>query len=212
MDLIRLNRDFYNTFADSFSESRPVRQAGIERSLAVLDLSKVLDVGCGDGRVRRLLPPDCRYTGLDFSQRMIGRRAGGPASFVLADLSQPIPLASGQFAAVVCFAVLHHLPDSFRGMLIGELARMATPDGRVVVSSWQIATDERMQRKVIRQLGNRDYLMSWKRGGEGLRFAHHVDEDELKRLATDANLELEDLFYSDGRSGNLSLYAVLKPA
>lgn len=212
MNPLQLNRKFYDSFAAEFSESRAAIQAGIRQALAMLDVSSVLDVGCGDGRVSRVLPETCNYVGLDFSARLIGRAAGQaqglPLQFVLADVSDPLPIAAGAFPTVLCFAVLHHLPE--RESFMRELRRVVKPGGRVALSVWQITHSERMRKKIVRDLGGGDYVLSWERGGRGERFVHEVTEEEMKRLAHSASLSLVEMFRSDGRSNDLSLYAILE--
>ncbi len=225
MNPFQLNHEFYDSFAAEFSESRAAINPGIRRALAMLDCASALDVGCGDGRVSRVLPETCNYVGLDFSARLIGRAVGQaqagqaqglPLQFVLADVSGPLPIAIGAFPTVICFAVLHHLPE--RESFMRELRRVVRspnpvsgkPGGRLALSVWQFTHSERMRKKIVRDLGNGDYVLSWERGGRGERFVHEVTEEEMKRLAHLASLSVVDLFYSDGRSNDLSLYAVLE--
>ncbi len=207
MDLISLNRDFYNTFAEDFSESRETINEGIKRSLASLDLSRVIDVGCGDGRVSRLIPSTSLYVGADFSQKLIGR-AATHGSFLLADLSSPLPFAPHSFSAVLCYAALHHLPDRLSPLI--SMANLLKPSGHIVISVWQFMHLKRFRKKVEQDLGNGDYLLSWDRGGHGVRYVHQVTEEEIKRLAGQASLSVEELYYADGKTGDLSLYVIFK--
>ncbi|MBI5713953.1 MAG: methyltransferase domain-containing protein [Chloroflexi bacterium] len=207
MNLISLNRDFYNTFAEDFSESRETINEGIKRSLTSLDLSRLIDVGCGDGRVSRLLPSTSFYAGADFSQKLIGR-AATHGSFILADLSSPLPFAPQSFSAVVCYAALHHLPDRLPPLI--SMANLLKPDGRMAISVWQFTHLERFRKKIVDDLGNGDYLLSWERGGHGVRYVHQVTEDEIKRLAREASLSVEKMYYADGKTDDLSLYIILR--
>ena len=54
-----------------------------------------------------------------------------------------------------------------------------------------------------------DYLLSWEREGRGLRYVCAIDAQETEQLAEAADLEVLSLFRSDGREGNLNLYAIL---
>ena len=53
-----------------------------------------------------------------------------------------------------------------------------------------------------------DYLLDWRRGGIGLRYVHHFNEEELQNLATKAGYQIVETFYSDGEGGRLGLYQV----
>jgi SAM-dependent methyltransferase len=95
--LKELNRQFYDEFATVFADSRGRTEPGLERILAqVQPGARVLDLGCGQGRVAALLSPGCAYVGVDFSAEMLAlaRREAqglpqGSVRFVLADLLDP---------------------------------------------------------------------------------------------------------------------------
>lgn len=199
-----LNRTFYDTFAAEFSRSREALNPGIGRALLGVDLSWVLDVGCGDGRVSKAVTG--HYVGLDFSANLIGRNARASTSFALADLASPLPISASSFPTVLCLATLHHLPD--RLALMHELTRVLKPDGHLVVSVWQITHNERMRKKIVEDLGNGDYVLNWKSGGEGLRWVHEVSENELRELGSAAGLDVIEMYRSDGKSGDLGLYGI----
>jgi redox-sensitive bicupin YhaK (pirin superfamily) len=53
-----------------------------------------------------------------------------------------------------------------------------------------------------------DYLLDWRRGGEGLRYVHHFDEAELNAMATASGFQVREMFRSDGENGQLGLYQI----
>jgi hypothetical protein len=53
-----------------------------------------------------------------------------------------------------------------------------------------------------------DYLLDWRSGGEGLRYAHHFSAEELLRLAGQAGMRVSESFLSDGENGRLGLYQI----
>ena len=131
MNLIFLNREFYNAFAEDFSESRETINEGIKRSLASLDLSRLIDVGCGDGRVSRLIPSTSFYVGADFSERLIGR-AAAHGSF-LCDLANPYPSPAIIFRRRR-YAACIISPDRLSHF---DPMESLKPDGRMAISVWQ---------------------------------------------------------------------------
>lgn len=96
--LNQINREFYSTFAESFSKTRPESARELERILPyIADGASVLDVGCGNGRVAAFLARhrrDVTYIGMDASAEQISSSKsqflrGLDATFFLADITQP---------------------------------------------------------------------------------------------------------------------------
>ena len=97
-------------------------------------LRRLLDVGCGDGRLIGLVR-DAREgvdaVGIDFSQPMLAaarERFEGHAWFVEHNLSEPLP-ELGMFDAIVSGFAIHHLPDDRKISLYTELFDLLEPGG-----------------------------------------------------------------------------------
>jgi tRNA (cmo5U34)-methyltransferase len=97
-------------------------------------LRRVLDVGCGDGRLIGLVR-DAREgvdaVGIDFSEPMLAaarERFEGQAWFVEHNLTEPLP-ELGTFDAVVSGFAIHHLPDKRKRALYAELFELLEPGG-----------------------------------------------------------------------------------
>src|SRR5215831_1351057 len=74
--LVALNRQFYAEHAENFADARPRLPAGAARVLAgVAPGARVLEIGCGDGKVGRALARAgvTAYYGLDSSEAMLER-------------------------------------------------------------------------------------------------------------------------------------------
>jgi len=73
--LLRKTKDNYDAFAESFSQTRGYIPTQIERLLIgrVYKGSKVLDVGCGNGRYYPVfIQKGAQYYGIDISTKLIG--------------------------------------------------------------------------------------------------------------------------------------------
>jgi tRNA (uracil-5-)-methyltransferase TRM9 len=231
--LRELNRHLYNTFASAFSASRAETEPGFERIVAQMAPGdRVLDLGCGQARLARLVPEGCGYVGVDFSEEMVRKAREGLAEreapvrdvrFITADLVTDAweEQVGGAFDWVVLRAVLHHIPGfASRRRVVERATRVLAPDGRLVLANWQFLQVERLQRRLLPwstldltqdEVEPGDYLLDWQRQGRGLRYVHLVDEEELRTLAREVGLKIVSLFRADGHTNDLTLYAVLVP-
>jgi len=103
------------------------------------DLSgqRVLDAGCGEGYLARVLAAaGARVTGMDISPRLIEqarqKNPRGTIDYRVADLSQPLPEQAGSFGAVASYLVLNDVPD-YRGFA-HTIASVLTPGGKTVLA------------------------------------------------------------------------------
>lgn len=87
------------------------------------DLITVADVGCGEGHwAAAFRRRGCVVTGIDgdhVKSHILGE------DFVVADLSERIPVELGPFDIVVCLEVGEHLPETRAAGFVAELCEMA---------------------------------------------------------------------------------------
>lgn len=231
--LLALNHAFYAAFAESFADSRTGADAVLTSILPYIPpRARVLDVGCGNGRLALLLDrerPGALYVGIDGVSELLEIARMRTAAlksitsqFHIVDITQPnwsSVIGLLPVDAVVCLAVLHHIPGfDLRAHVLREMAGLCVRDGCVILSTWQFLDSPRLRRKIVdwskvgiagEMLEPGDYLLDWRRGGHGLRYVHLVDEAEVERLAAASGLRVRKTFRAGGREGNLSLVAVL---
>ena len=224
--LSELNRAFYRQFAPAFAETRSEPQPGFYRLEEYIPESceNLLDVGCGEGRLGRFLLSREKvryYHGVDVTLELIDlARLGTGGTFWQRDLAQPDALRGLRtYECIACLAVLQHIPGrDNRVRLLAEMGAHLAPGGRLLLSTWQFLTSERQRKKIVEwseaglkqdDLEQNDYLLSWSKGGRGLRYVCYIGEADLASMAEEAGLQMETTFRSDGREGNLNLYAVM---
>ena len=229
--LLTLNRDFYGRFDADFSATRQRLQPGVTRILGTLTGDEaILDLGCGNGELARTLARRGHrgpYLGLDFSLPLLrdaeSQLEGFSATFRDADLTSlewALNVECLTFNVITCFATLHHIPShELQLQLIETVRRLLVPDGKFIHSNWQFLNSAKLRARVqpweriglsAQDVDEGDYLLDWRRGGEGLRYVHQFSEAELAELAKTGGFEIVDAFYSDGDGGKLGLYQVWK--
>ncbi len=227
--LIALNRDFYDRFGESFSATRQRLQPGVKRILeSFRGDENILDLGCGNGEFARALAERGHrgsYLGLDFSLPLL-READSqlkdfPAKFLEADLTKLSTirgqlLMTDHWSLITAFAVLHHIPtNKLRLDILNTVHELLIPGGRFILSNWQFLNSEKLKARIqpwdaaavsASEVDAGDYLLDWRNGGEGLRYAHNFTAEELSALAKQAGFQVVDSFLSDGEGGKLGLY------
>jgi SAM-dependent methyltransferase len=102
-----------------------------------ISISRVLDLGSGDGRlldIVRAARPGTEAVALDFSDTMLGqlrtRFSAEPLVTVVAhDMSVPLHDSLGTFDAVVSSFAIHHLTHERKQCLYTEVYRLLRPGG-----------------------------------------------------------------------------------
>jgi len=224
--LLAINRQFYNRFGDQFSATRQRLQPGVKKILETIQADdSVLDLGCGNGNFLREVfgrGHKAPLLGVDFSLPLL-RDAESTlgAEFREADLSQ-LSVISDQLSVpdpwslITAFATLHHIPSTeLRLDILRTVRKLMKLDGKFILSNWQFLNSAKLRSRIQSwdrvginesDLDAGDYLLDWRSGGEGLRYAHQFSAEELSGLANQVGMRVVDSFLSDGDGGNLGLY------
>lgn len=124
---------------------RALHGSVLERAV-ILPGARVLDVGCGPGRLTcaaaELTGPTGEAQGIDASFEMIelatrkASRAGSVATFRVAAI-EAIPSPAEHFDVVLANLVLHHLPEQLQRRGLAEVLRVLKPGGRFVIGDFR---------------------------------------------------------------------------
>ena len=232
--LLKINREFYDRFGESFSVTRQRLQPGVKKILGTIQADvSVLDLGCGNGNFLRELSRrghKADLLGVDFSLPLLrdaeSQPEGFSARFLEIDITELSVITNqslipDNWSLITAFAMLHHIPSTeIRLDILRMVRKLLKADGRLILSNWQFLNSEKLKSRIQAwdkvgiadsDLDAGDYLLDWRSGGEGLRYAHHFTAQELLALAEQAKMRVIDSFSSDGDGGNLGLYQVWSP-
>jgi len=211
-ELLELVRRNYQEIAADFDMTRKKEVWPKIRELAesVKDNSKVLDAGCGNGRLLEALEgKQINYLGIDNSPALIKiAKVNYPShDFRVHDLLSLSRLPEGNFDYIFCLAVLQHIPGrKLRLQALQELKTKLAPSGQIIISVWNLWKNKKYRILLFKNywlkitgrngLGFNDLLFSWKNSrGEKTseRYYHAFTKKELKKLARLAGLKPQKL-------------------
>lgn len=129
-----------------------------------------------------------------------------------------------KYDGVLMFAAMHHIPARQRRIEILKSINCLLDEGGIFVhSEWQFQHSPKLMTHVQTwdkagidpmALEPGDTLLDWRHNStgqpneNGLRYVHLFSGEELTEMAQESGFVIRSEFYSDGASGDLSLYQV----
>jgi SAM-dependent methyltransferase len=211
--LLEKTKKDYEKIVVGFDETRlhcPHFKADLEQLVSYAALgSKVLDVGCGNGRLFELLQDKkVDYCGFDNCAPLIERaKTHFPAAkFLIGDALDLTFLGEERFDIVFSVAVLHHIPSrELRLQALKNINKVLNPKSLLVMTNWNLYQPKylplmikyaslRAARKII--LDNGDLLLPWQTKEKIIyRYYHAFTKRELEDLLAETGFELLDFYY-----------------
>ncbi|MBU1018932.1 class I SAM-dependent methyltransferase [Patescibacteria group bacterium] len=185
--LEKVKRD-YAKIADDFDNTRKRGWKDFEVFDPYLK-GKVLDIGCGNGRLKDYIGDRAEYFGCDNNEKFvtIAKKRGG--GFEIGDFLD-LPYPDNHFDLVVSVAAFHHIPSrKLRKKALKEVKRVMKPGATGIFLVWNL-----WQRKYIpiflksclRSLltfgkySPQDFFVPW--GNKASRYYYAFTKRSLKKL------------------------------
>ena len=188
----------YSHIAFDFDKKRNWVWKGFENFLQYAKPgSKILDVGCGNGRLLQLLSnSSISYTGFDNNEKLLelAKKNHPKAIFALGEAAQ-LPFDNNKFDIVFMIAILHHIPSAkLRERVLHEAYRVLRPKGIFIMTNWD-RYRWRYSKCLIKytalkfigasRLDFKDVMIPWS-NSEYERYYHCFTLGEMKRVTQQA--------------------------
>lgn len=135
----------YDLVSEKFSQTRSHFWRNLEYiKKYTRDGDKVLDFGCGNGRLLELIgDKNIQYDGVDISGSLIEiarqKYPGNQINFQKISSSVSLPFKNDFFNVVYAIAVFHHFPGKeYQLSWAKELYRVTKPGGTCVITAWNL--------------------------------------------------------------------------
>lgn len=213
--LLELVRNNYQNIAADFDVTRKKEIWPEIRVLAekVKPGDKVLDLGCGNGRLLEALKEkQINYLGIDNSSELISLAKNNypEQKFIVGDILNLDDLekaVDNNYDLIFCLAVLQHIPSrELRVRALREMAGKLRSGGEMIISNWNLWAHKKYRLQLIKnyflkiigfyEFEANDLIFPWKNShGEEKtnRYYHAFAESELKKLARLVGLEIISL-------------------
>jgi len=217
--LLKKTKEDYDLIAEEFSQTRGFLWEELKKFKdLVKNGEKVLDLGCGNGRLLELLQDKkIEYVGVDNSQKIIeiAKEKHPNFQFLVAD-ALSLPFLENSFDKVFSISVFHHIPsEEFRLKFLEEIKRILKPKGVLILTVWNL-----WQKRYFLLLSKffilklffrsrldfKDIFIPWGRKID--RYFHCFTKGEIERLIKEVNLKIQNSGEIKSRSGRYHLYLI----
>lgn len=167
----------------------------------------VLDIGCGNGKLVSGLPKGVEYVGTDFSKTLLSeaKKLYPKHHFRYGNVVESAHWAKlGQYDAIFCVAVLHHIPEKEQQIyVLTQAKKHLKKGGFLYLTVWNLWQERFLQNHLESlELKKSDekwveipYNRDWK------RFCVAFDIQTMSDLMRESGWDVTEMYYAD-REGN----------
>lgn len=164
-----------------------IKRVIAEEGLALESFERVLDFGCGCGRVLRCLGPHSGFFATDLDPEAIAwcqTNLSNLATFEVNGDRPPLAYETGTFDFVYAISVFTHLPEDLEQLWLEELRRITRPGGTLLLTVHGERLFRRVPRAARQELQERGFCYSHCGSTEGLPDYYQTSfhrEDYIRR-------------------------------
>ncbi len=221
LDIVKKN---YSEIAEHYSETRKkwLWPELIDLTKDIFANARVLDVGCGSGKLLKVLQEKkIYYLGIDSCVELLkqAKEQFPDYKFSKGDILNLGAINELNFDYIFCIAVLQHIPGKdLQIKALKQLKNKLSKNGKIILSVWNLWNQKKYRKLIwkfqLLKLINKnkmdfgDILFDWKNPqGENIsqRYYHAFCLFELKRIIKKSGLKIEKI-YKD----KYNIYAIIK--
>lgn len=219
-------KEDYNAIAEDFARSREKMWPEI---IFLKDYirkgERVLDIGCGSGRLFELLKDkEVEYFGIDFSKKLIEiakrkylsekevKNVNILPTFIVVDALK-LPFEEGFFDKVISIAVFHHIPSKEKRLIfLKEIKRVLKRGGEAHLTVWNLWQKKYFFKilkegfKKVLKKTELDFCDIFVPFGKRERYYHCFKKRELRKLFKEAGFEIKEIIKLKRNKKNVNLY------
>lgn len=209
-------KNAYDIIAKEFSASRIFPWPELQVFIPYIkDNDKILDLGCGNGRLIRALTEANKkfdYLGVDFSPDLIkyAKQAFPDKKFIISDISE-VSFTPASFDAVFIIATFHHLDTKKQRLeLLQKINTWLKPGGFLFMTNWNLWQPKYLKdyfKNFWQKRSYKDFFVSWQMYSDKKekfwRYYHSFSRSELEKLLLISGFDLKPKgIYKSGHNIN----------
>ncbi len=218
--IIKKNKNVYDKISDQFAQTRKFLWDEL-KPLAdyAKPGSRVLDLGCGTGRLYQLFEKfqpmqsldsqgmdieQILYTGVDNSvaQITVARKQYPATTFDVGEMTA-LSYDDNSFDVIYAIASFHHLADKeTRIKALKEMQRVLVAGGILVMTNWNLTGEwgvQKVAKGYYQDVGDGNYIVPWKNSNGvviGERFYHSFGKEEMTALLEGVGFILQEQYFT----------------
>ncbi|MCD4705818.1 class I SAM-dependent methyltransferase [bacterium] len=224
--IIELNKNSYEEIAEHFSITRNYIWKDL-KNLAkyIRNDYKVLDVGCGNGRMfEELENKNIEYFGIDYCEKLIDiarnryKHSSSKVQFAVSDIDN-MPFGKNQFDAIFAIAIINHIPSKeAQKNALTKLYQTLKPGGILLMTNWNLwnfnfkknifsynfkkwkTPAKKWKEKYEidkKEFKLKDIMTEWKAGEKSSPLYYYAfEKQEIDKLTKKIGFEILDSYYS----------------